>query len=271
MPDLSDADFDGMSVRLDGRVLRLVLNRPGRRNALGSESTRAVAALLSDLGRADTVRAIAITAEGDHFCAGMNLKRERPDGDERPRPTAAHRSIDSGPHRLVGALARIEVPVVAAVRGHAAGLGCSLALVADFCVTSDTAVFSTPFTRRGFTPDSGSSWLLPRLVGPARAREMLLLGRKVGAEEAAAWGLVSRVVPDADLDEAAEALVQELAGGATTALGLTRWLLDANAAATFEEALRTESLVEDIATRSLDFREGIAAFAERRDPAYRGN
>ncbi|MCT2582241.1 enoyl-CoA hydratase/isomerase family protein [Actinophytocola gossypii] len=271
MPDLTDVDFDGMSVRLDGQVLRLVLNRPDRRNALSSESTRAVATLLTDLGREDTVRAIAITADGEHFCSGMNLRRERPTAGERPRPTSAHRSIDSGPHRLIGALARIEVPVVAAVRGHAAGLGCSLALVADFCVTSDTAVFSTPFTQRGFTPDSGSTWLLPRLIGPARAREMLLLGRKIGAEKAAAWGLVGQVVPDPELDEAAEALVRELAEGATTSLGLTKWLLEVNASATFDDALRTESLAEDIATRSLDFREGITAFTERRRPNYRGN
>lgn len=271
MTEPTDLDLDGLSVRLDGPVLRLVLNRPDRRNALGSECTRTAAGLLTEVGRDDVVRAVAITAAGEHFCSGMNLKRDRSTAAERPRPTAVHRSIDGGPHRLLGALARIEVPVVAAVRGHASGLGCCLALIADFCVTSDTAVFSTPFAGRGFSPDSGSTWLLPRLVGPARAREMLMLGRKVGAAEAVEWGLVSRVVPDGELDAAAERLVTELAAGATTSLGLVKWLLDANATATFEDALRTESLVEDIATRSSDFKEGIAAFTERRAPAYRGN
>ncbi|MGB3437239.1 MAG: enoyl-CoA hydratase-related protein [Actinophytocola sp.] len=271
MADDTDLDLDGMSVRLDGGVLRITLNRPARRNALSSESTRTVAEVLAGLGRADTARAIAITAQGDHFCSGMNLKRDRSQTGERPRPTATHRSIDSGPHRLISALAQVEIPVVTAVRGHASGLGCSLALVADFCVTSSTAVFSTPFARRGFTPDSGSTWLLPRLVGTARAREMLMLGRQVGAEEAAAWGLVSRVVPDAGLDAAAEELVQELAQGATTSLGLVKWLLDRNATGSLVDALRMESLTEDVATRSLDFKEGIIAFAERRAPLFRGN
>ncbi|GAB3429291.1 enoyl-CoA hydratase/isomerase family protein [Actinophytocola sediminis] len=266
-----DLDLDGMSVRTDGGVLRITLNRPDRRNALSSESTRTVAELLTTLGRDDTARAVAITALGEHFCAGMNLNRDRTPPATRPRPTATHRGIDSGPHRLIGALAQLEIPVVAAVRGHASGLGCALALVADFCVTSATAVFSTPFARRGFTPDSGSTWLLPRLIGPARAREMLLLGRQVDAERAADWGLVSRVVPDDELDAAAESLVEELTEGATTSLGLVKWLLDRNATGSLGDALRMESLVEDVATRSLDFREGIAAFAERRAPRFRGN
>ncbi|BCJ67296.1 enoyl-CoA hydratase/isomerase family protein [Polymorphospora rubra] len=271
MTSFADVHLDGMSIRLDGRILRITLNRPQRRNALSSESAREVAALLADLGREDVVRVIAVTAEGDHFCSGMNLKRDRRHEGERPRPTATHRSIDSGPHRLIGALARIEVPVVTSVRGHASGLGCSLALVADFCVASHTALFSVPFVRKGFTPDSGSTWLLPRLVGMARAREMLMLGRQVTASEAFEWGLISRLVPDKDLTAATEALVGELADGATTSLGLVKWLLDRNSVGTLEDALRTESLVEDVATRTLDFKEGIAAFMERRPPSFEGN
>jgi 2-(1,2-epoxy-1,2-dihydrophenyl)acetyl-CoA isomerase len=271
MTDVVDRDLDGMSLRLDGRILRIVLNRPERRNALSSECTREVAALLPQIGRDDVVRAIAVTAQGEHFCAGMNLKRNRDHTGEPPRLTAPHRSIDSGPHRLLSVLARIEVPVVAAVRGHASGLGCSLALVADFCVASDTAIFSLPFIRRGFASDSGSTWLLPRLIGLARAKEMLMTGRRVTATEAADWGLISRLVPDDELDAAAEALVQELANGPTTSLGLVKWLLDRNSMGTLDDALHMESLVEDISTKTLDFKEGIAAFLERRPPSFKGN
>ncbi|BCB83778.1 enoyl-CoA hydratase/isomerase family protein [Phytohabitans suffuscus] len=271
MADFAARELDGASMRLDGAVLRITLNRPERRNALSSEAARELTTLLPEIGRHDVVRAVAITAQGAHFCAGMNLKRDRSTVGERPRPTATHRSIDAGPHGLIAALARVEVPVVTAVRGHAAGLGCTLALVADFCVTSETAVFSASFVTKGFTPDSGSTWLLPRLVGQARAREMLLRGRRIPAAKAAQWGLISDTVPDARLDTAAEELVQELAAGPTTALGLTRWLLDRNSTGTLEDALRMESVVEDIATRSLDFKEGIAAFVERREPSFRGN
>ncbi|MGX1702017.1 enoyl-CoA hydratase/isomerase family protein [Microbacterium sp. NPDC055357] len=271
MTDDESLDLGCIRFTRDGALLRIMLTRPDRRNALTSESTRAASQHLTEMNRDDAIRAILITAEGEHFCAGMDLRRDRSASDTRPRPTAVHRSIDVGPHRLILALSRIEVPVVTAVRGHAAGLGCALALVADFCVTSPTARFSTPFATRGFTPDSGSTWLLPRLVGAARAREMLILGRQIDAATAIDWGLVSRMVPDEELDAHAEALAQELAAGATTSIGLVKWLLDATSTDSFESALRRESLVEDISTRSADFKEGIASFTARRSPEFEGN
>lgn len=265
------AAIEGLGVETAGGVLRLRLDRPERRNALTPEIVCAMLDALDAASADDGVRAVAITASGPHFCSGMDFRRNVPAGNGAPvRKTWMHRSIDDGPHRLLARLATIELPVVGAVRGHAAGYGLGLALACDFAVTSDTARFTAPFVGLGFTPDSGTSWLLPRAVGVARAREMLMLASSVDATTAECWGLVSRVVRDDDLDEAAEALVLELAAGATTALGLTKWLLHEGAATDLAGALRLESIVEDISTASRDGREGVRAFMEKRAPAFGG-
>jgi 2-(1,2-epoxy-1,2-dihydrophenyl)acetyl-CoA isomerase len=268
------SDVEGLGILRDGGVLRLRLERPHRRNAL---TTNVILRMISQLEAAsidDGVRVIVIEAAGDHFCAGVDF--ERPDrgregGLTAPRLTAMHRAIDRGPHRLVELLARIEVPVVAAVRGHASGLGCGLALTADLTIVSETAKFSAPFVKRGFTPDSGTSFLIPRLTGQARAKEMLLEGRVVDAREAAEWGLITRSVPDDQVEAQLERRVAALADAPTTVIGLTKWLLFNNTGDDIHAALNRESLVEDIATRTADFREGVAAFVAKRPPDFHGN
>lgn len=261
----------GIEVSLNGDVLRFHLNAPSRRNALSLAAVAEMLIRLEEAGRSDEIRAILITAQGEHFCSGMDLGRDRSAKSPTPRVTATHRGIDYGPHQLIERLAGIELPVVAAVRGHASGLGMSLALSADFVIVSPTAKFTAPFIRRGFTPDSGSTHILPRLIGTTRAKEMLLLGHPVEARQAYAWGMVTRMVDDSELDAKAEELVIELAGGATTSIGLTKRLLEHNASSSLHDALRAESLTEDVATRTKDFREGIVAFLEKRSPQFQGN
>jgi len=156
------------------------------------------------------------------------------------------------------------------VQGWAAGIGFQLALAADFTIAAGDATFWEPFTQRGFTPDSGATWLLPRLVGPARARDLLLLGRKLSGFEAAEWGLVHRAssadVIDAEVDE----VVEQLASGPTVALGLTKWLLSAGTTTTLNEQLHNEALALELSSRSEDFREGLGAFKDKRPPDFTG-
>ena len=164
----------------------------------------------------------------------------------------------------------MQVPVVSAVRGWAAGIGLHLAAASDFAIVVDDATLWEPFVERGFTPDSGGTWLLPRLIGTVRAREMLLLGRAVTGKEAAEWGLVHQAVPASELDAAVDVVVQQLAAGPTVALGLTKWMLHAGTSASLEEHLRNEAFALELSSRSQDFREGMAAFVEKRPPRFEG-
>jgi len=162
------------------------------------------------------------------------------------------------------------VPVVCAVQGWAAGLGFQLALAADVCVAAADATFWEPFGERGFTPDSGATWMLPRRVGDVRARELLLLGRRLSGAEAAEWGAIHRAVPAESLTAEAEALVAQVAAGPTVALGLAKWLLHRGQSAGLADQLAEEAFAMELSSRSEDFREGLAAFREKRPPEFRG-
>jgi 2-(1,2-epoxy-1,2-dihydrophenyl)acetyl-CoA isomerase len=252
-----------------GSVLELTLDRPEQRNALDDAT---VAALITELERAnqdEAIRAVLLTGRGDDFCAGFDLAT-RSDGPSRPRVGSIQRRLPAQAHRLIAVACSIQVPVVAAVRGWAAGLGFHLALAADFCVAARDARFWEPFTARGFTPDSGGTWLLPRLVGVARAKELLLLGRQLSGDEAARWGLIHAAVDAAAVDDEADRLTGQLAAGPTVALGLTKWLVHTGAGLDLERHLANEAFALELAARSADFREGLAARQERRQPDFEG-
>jgi 2-(1,2-epoxy-1,2-dihydrophenyl)acetyl-CoA isomerase len=165
----------------------------------------------------------------------------------------------------------IQLPVVCRVRGWAAGLGFQLALAADFTIAAESACLWEPFIERGFSADSGATWLLPRLVGVARAKELLLLGRKLSGAEAAAWGLVHRAVPEAELDAATDALVEALGRGPTVALGLTKQTIHRSLETGLGEAMQNESTALELSSRTADFKEGLLAFKERRAARFEGN
>jgi 2-(1,2-epoxy-1,2-dihydrophenyl)acetyl-CoA isomerase len=203
-------------------ILRIRFNRPEHRNALNAAMVRRVVRAVEDAAVDDTIRAISISSAGDNFCSGADWVASNTAGGQRPRVGNLHRRTALEAHRLVYLLHTIELPVVCAVRGWAAGLGCHLALASDFAVAATTARFWEPFGRRGFTPDSGGTWMIPRLVGLARAREMILLGREVSGEEAASWGLIHRAVPEDEVDTVSEALLTELVNGPTVAIGLAK-------------------------------------------------
>jgi 2-(1,2-epoxy-1,2-dihydrophenyl)acetyl-CoA isomerase len=211
-----------------------------------------------------------LRSEGNDFCAGSDLIAKNVPGAQRPRVGSIQRRLPSTFHHLIPLLLETQVPVVTAVRGWAAGLGFHLAMASDFCVAASNARFWEPFLARGFTPDSGATWLLPRLIGLARSRQLLMLGRELSGEEAARWGLIHVAVADGDVEAEAEALAQRLSRGPTVALGLTKWLLAASTDTDLPSQLRNEAFALELSSRSEDFREGLAAFRDKRDPVFHG-
>jgi len=264
----------GLDVTLDGAVLRLRIDNPKRRNALHDESLAAFLAAVETASHDDAVRAIVLDGAGDDFCSGFDIvtrnRRRGDDPGERPRVGSIQRRLPNQAHRLVPMLLEVQLPIVAVVRGWAAGLGFQLALAVDFAVVADDARLWEPFLSRGFTPDSGATWLLPRLVGLARARDLLLLGRELSGTEAAEWGLVHRAVPATELVAAAEELVARLASAPTAAVGLTKWLLNTGAGLDLHHHLTNEAFAMELSSRSPDFTEVLQAFQERRDPEFGG-
>jgi 2-(1,2-epoxy-1,2-dihydrophenyl)acetyl-CoA isomerase len=179
------ASREGAIVESADGVLRICLDRPERKNALGVEVIRRIIGALEDAALDDSVRAVLIRSTGEDFCAGADWVASNTKGGPRPRTGSIQRRTPLQAHRLIELLVEVQLPVVCAVRGWAAGLGCQIALAADFTVASESSRFWEPFLDRGFSPDSGATWLLPRLVGVARAKELLLLGRKLSGAEAA--------------------------------------------------------------------------------------
>jgi 2-(1,2-epoxy-1,2-dihydrophenyl)acetyl-CoA isomerase len=261
---------DGVDIRLDGSVLRCTLERPETRNALDADMMRALIDAIEAAGQDERVRVVALEARGDHFCGGADIISRNAPTDAKPRAGSIQRRLPAQAHRLVPLILSVQTPVVVRVRGWAAGIGFHLALASDFCVASESARFWEPFLARGFTPDSGGAWLLPRRGGVSLARDMILLGRELSGADAAAMGLIHRAVPDADLDDAFEELVQQLASAATVALGLAKWLLYTGTSLNLEQHLANEAFALELSSRSQDFREGLSAFREKRPPNFSG-
>lgn len=257
-------------VRHDGGVLRIHIDRPDRRNALDREMVRTMVDALEAAATDDGLRAVLVTAAGEDFCSGADWVATNTAGGSKPRVGHLHRRTPIEQHRLIQLMCTIELPVVCAVRGWAAGFGCHLALAADFTIAGTTARFWEPFGRRGFTPDSGGTWLLPRLVGLARAREMILLGREVSGATAAEWGLVHRAVDAGELDATAESLVAELAEGPTVSFGFAKFCLHRSLSLPLDQAMELEALALELSSRSADFREGLRAFQSRSEPRFEG-
>ena len=257
-------------VHRDGAILHLLIERPGATTSL---SPAMIGTLVETLAAAATdpeLRAIHLGSTGPDFCAGVDWVSSNSPGGPRPRTGDLVRRIPHTAPRVIELLHTIQLPVVCGVRGWAAGLGCNLALAADFTVAAEGAVFWEPFLTRGFSPDSGATWLLPRLIGLTRAKRMLLLGEKVSAAEAADWGLIDRCAPADDVDDAVAALLDRLATGPTVAIGLAKQALAYGQHATLGQSLNQELYDLELACRTGDFKEGLAAFQERRAPEFHG-
>ena len=268
---MHSAAADGLLIASrDAAILRLTLDRPSQRNSLSHSMIDALVAELSNAATDDSLRAIVIRGAGDDFCSGADWIAANSSGDQRPRTGDILRRIPHGAHRVIELIQGIHLPVICSVRGFAVGLGCNLALAADFTVAAVDAVFWEPFAARGFSPDSGATWLLPRLIGLTRAKQMLLLGDKIGGTEAADWGLIHQAVDPAELDRATEELLTRLAAGPTVALGLAKQALHYGQHATLNQSMTQELFDLELSCRTQDFKEGLAAFRERRPPEFRG-
>lgn len=257
--------YETILTERSGDVLVITLNRPDRLNA-------APPAMFDEIGDAlthlDGARAVLIQGAGRAFCSGADVASGALASADPG--TATHAALTNHYNPGILAVARAAVPVVSAVRGPAAGIGCSLALAADFCVASDTGYFLQAFVNIGLVPDGGATWLLPRLVGRARAAEMMMLGEKLPAVKARDWGLVHSVVSDEQLEHEALALATRLAAGPTVALGLIRQGLGQALEMSLEQTLAMEASNQRTARGTADSMEGGLAFLQKRKPEFKG-
>lgn len=255
---------DTIIVEQTGGVMTITLNRPDVLNAVNDQMAAELRDALRQAARDAAVRCVVITGAGRGFCSGQDL-RDRADGR-----TSYRDHLRATYHPVISSIRTMEKPVLAAVNGVAAGAGCSLALAADLRVASDRASFIEIFSRVGLVPDSGSTWLLPRLVGLGKALELAYLAEPVDAQEALRLGLVNRVVAHEDLMPKTLDVAQRLATGPTQAYGLTKRAMTYALRSTLDDALEYESHMQEVAGRTQDHREGVKAFLEKRQPKYEG-
>lgn len=253
--------MDGLRVERESGVLRLTFDRPERLNSLTAELIHAAADEV-DAAAGDGTRVIVLTGSGRAFSSGADVS---PDGSPPGMDT-----LESA-NRLVTSLTSVPVPVVAAVNGIAAGVGCSFALAADVAVAAESAGFMLAFTRIGLMPDGGATLLVPAAVGRARAMRMALLAEKVSAATAAEWGLIADVVPDDDFAAYIEGLVGQLAAGPPLAYAATKAAVNAASLDLLRDALSREAEGQDPLLASADFAEGMAAFQEKRAARFAGS
>ena len=256
---------DEVQTTRDGGVLTITLNRPDVLNAFNAAMHQALGGALKEAARDAEIRAVVLTGAGRGFCVGQDLTefREAP-GDIADR-------LRNNYHPNVRAIRALDKPVIAAITGAAAGAGLSFAAACDIRLAADGATFVPAFINIGLVPDSGGTYFLARLLGPSRAFEWMTSGRRLTAEEAFDWGLVSEVVPTDDLPVRAAELGAQLAAMPTRGIGMTKRLFDRAAGSTLEEQLEWEAQLQSAATKTEDFREGVEAFLEKRDPQFKGD
>ncbi|MBI1814605.1 MAG: enoyl-CoA hydratase/isomerase family protein [Deltaproteobacteria bacterium] len=261
-------DFKAIQFTLENQVAWVTMNRPDARNAVNAEMREELIAVLSDARSNGDIRALVLTGSGKGFCTGADLSGPRGQGPSGPG--AGREVMKQSSQRLIRALWELEKPVIAAVNGVAAGLGSHLAFASDLVIAAQDARFIEIFVRRGIAIDAAGAFLLPRLIGLSKAKELVFFGEDLSADAALGLGLVNKVVPGDQLAAAAREWAEKLAQGPTFAIGMSKRLLNRSLESSLETALEEEALVQSLVTQSEDTREGMTAFMERRTPQFKG-
>lgn len=259
------SDFETIRAERDGKILTITLDRPERLNACPPQMADELFAAIRGLGDA---RGVMLKGEGRAFCSGADLASNAEmsvSGGDR-----AYASLSQHYNPMIQALASLPVPVVSVVQGPAAGIGCSIALAADFVIAGKSGYFLQAFANIGLVPDGGSSWMLPRLIGTAQASRMMMLGEKIHAEEAERIGLIYKCVEDDELEREARVLIDKLAHGPTVALGLMKQTLRNGLEADFTTTLAAEANAQRKAGNTQDAVEGAMAFLQKRKAEFGG-
>jgi 2-(1,2-epoxy-1,2-dihydrophenyl)acetyl-CoA isomerase len=261
--------------RVEDGIVWFTLNRPDAGNAITPDQRNTLIELLHDVDLDPSVRAAVIGSTGRHFCTGADLRAQSTPMEEAEAGAAAPtgtimRMLADGAQRLIAAVLDCQKPIVAAVNGTAAGIGAHLAMACDLVVASEEAGFIEVFVRRGLLPDGGGCYLLPRVMGMQRAKEMVLLGDKLSAADAYTFGIVNRVVPASELDVTVAELAARLAQGPTITLGLAKRLLNRSLDVDRASAFFEESMAQELVTGTEDTAEGVASYKERRPTVFRG-
>lgn len=261
---------------IEDGVARVTLNRPQAANAVTPDQRNKMIELFEGFSSDLNVRAVVLTANGKHFCTGADLRVSKV--PENPRPEGAPerstgdigRNIKRGAQRLITAIMDCEKPVIAAVNGTAAGIGAHMAFACDLVVAVDSAKFIEVFVRRGITPDGGGAYLLPRMVGLHKAKELVFFGDDLSASDAERIGLINKCVAAADFEETVTAWAHKLSQGPTKAIGLAKWLLNRSLDSDRGGAFDEEAWAQELASHTHDFQEGVQSFIERRETRFRG-
>ena len=262
------SNYRNLQLHIDAHVAHLMLNRPEAANSLNLELAEELNAVAHRLSRDSKVRAVLISGAGRMFCAGGDLKAFA----AQPEHELGHylERLTLNLHNAISTFSRMNAPVIAAVHGSAAGAGFSLVCACDFVIAAETSRFTMAYTRAGLTPDGSSTYFLPRIVGVRRALELAVLNPVLSAIEAKELGIVTRVVPDADLLNAAKSFAVDIAAGATLAYGGVKRLLAASATNSLEAQMSLETFTISSISASKDAREGMAAFLAKRPPKFTG-
>jgi 2-(1,2-epoxy-1,2-dihydrophenyl)acetyl-CoA isomerase len=261
--------------RIENGVAWLTMNRPQAGNAMTPEVRDRMRDIINGLNESYEARAIVITASGEKmFCPGADISTDRavvrPDGAPERIVGQNRRMMLNGQLQLMPAIINSELPVIAAVNGTAAGVGAHLALVCDLVIMAENAKFIEVFARRGLIPDGLGTWILPRLIGLQKAKELCFFADDVPAQRALELGLCNKVVPQSDLQQAAREWAERLAGGPTRAYMLMKWLLNRSMDVDMRTIIEEEAWAVELVTQTQDMVEGVASFREKRPPHWTG-
>lgn len=268
MPVTQETELETIALDIQNSVATITLNRPDKYNAINYQMHRDLTTALKQIKRSSEARSLLITGRGKGFCAGQDL------GEFAVAKASEDFRVDehvrSTFNRTITTIRELEIPVIAAVNGVAAGAGWSFALAADIRIASEDASFTQAFSKIGLIPDTGSTWFLPELIGTSRSLELMLTGDPIDAQKALDWGLVNFVVPAAELEEFAKEYAVRLAQMPTKALGLTKRAVYRAVNTTFADAIEYEAQLQQYVALTSDHTEGVMAFIEKRKPVFTG-